>query len=56
MVVIPSASAGDAATLDEAKTRFQAAWEGLKEKQSPQKLAQVYAATNWANRPDRNRQ
>lgn len=42
---------GEAATLDEAKGRFKVAWEGLKDKQSPQKLAQV-----WANRPDRNRQ
>ncbi len=49
-VLIPGADFGDAATLDEAKSRFRVAWETFKDSHGAEKLAKAYAEMNWADR------
>lgn len=52
-VTIPGPPFGSAATIDEATTRFKAAWIVFKEKHGAEKLAQAYDEMNVANRADR---
>lgn len=54
-VTLPGPPFGDAKTLDDAKDRFKAAWLAFKEKHGAEKLAQAFADTNYAARPDRYR-
>ncbi len=43
VAVIPGVPVGDAATIDEAKSRFRAAWTAFKDQRGPEKLAEAYA-------------
>lgn len=52
-VTLPGPPFGDAKDLAEAKARFKAAWEAFKAKHGPDKLAEVYAEMDHANRPGR---
>jgi hypothetical protein len=54
-VTIPGPPFGDAKTIDDAKTRFKAAWLAFKNKVGSEALAKAFAAMNDANRADRYR-
>jgi hypothetical protein len=54
-VTLPRPPFGDAATLDQAKERFAAAWATFKEPYGAEELAKTFDAMNHANRPDRYR-
>jgi hypothetical protein len=54
-VTIPGPPFGDAKTIDEAKSRFKAAWLAFKERVGPEALVKAYATMNDANRQDRYR-
>jgi hypothetical protein len=54
-VTLPGPPFGSAATIDQAKAAFKAAWLAFTEKAGPERLAKAYAAMNSANRPDRYR-
>ena len=54
-VTIPGPPFGDAKTIDEAKTRFKAAWLAFKDRVGPEVLAKAYATMTHANRADRYR-
>lgn len=55
IVTIPGPPFGDAKTIEEAKERFEAAWQGFKAKCGPDELAKAFDAMNYANRTDRYR-
>src|SRR4051795_10720170 len=54
-VTLPRAPFGSAASLDEAKAQFKAAWSAFRDQHDPEKLERVFAAMNHADRPDRYR-
>src|SRR4051794_20790670 len=52
IVTLPWAPFGSAASLDDAKAQFKAAWWAFRDQHAPERVERVFAAMNHANRPD----
>ena len=52
-VTLPGPPSGSAASLEDAKAGFKAAWQDFKSKQAPEELAKAFEQTANANRPGR---
>lgn len=53
-VTIPGAPFGAATSYEEARAAFKTAWLAFKAQHGPEALAMAFAATDHANRPDRD--
>ncbi|MBB4366748.1 hypothetical protein GGD65_007822 [Bradyrhizobium sp. CIR18] len=53
VVAMPGAPFGNAENIEQAKSKFETAWEALKSEHGPEQIAKAFERMNVANRPGR---